>query len=926
MLDLLKAAAQVSRQTGETRFPQDILGFTLDYAMPPTLATERARIAALLEGDGFDLLAYGVEDPTLLVLQFPGLRAEQSPDYLFEVAQALRAALAIRSVTPEIEPPYCDIETGGPAPTEGVGDIVWALCSSKAATPADPHWAPKLVRAEAARTEFGVTGRGVRVAQPDTGVAEHRELDGALDLSLAWNFVEGTADPTDPLLSSMGSPGHGTATSSVVASRTARVVAGSAPGASLVPIRTVNSVIIGSGVAVAKAIDHARARGCHVVTMSLGGPLESVALRRSIARAVEAGLIVMAAAGNCVGLVTYPGWDANILCVAAVDWQKRRWKGSCHGRAVDISAPGENLYVARRLAGGAATPADLERIDNRAQGTSYAVALTAGVAALWIERHGIAAIRAEAHRRGIRVQELFRSALRQSAQRPDGWDSSDMGAGIVDARALLALPLSSIAAPAVVESANPALVEFGSRFEGSHVEAEASFVAFDWQLRRQTEAAPTLERALPARPSAALAALLDRVTPPVIAAPAVLLAPTTPPVSLEGALKRLAVGRRGQLESSGAIDRAAAIETIRTEGADSILSSVAEALSARRVRSPGKVDPDLQTRALGRMERALDRLIRPEVPHEISEAETRVVLEALVKLTGRPAIRVRGDGTEVADPLLGDWAADLVPTRARWQAMNAGVGRIDVEVAPGSWVHAGTGFLLREGFVMTNRHVLDTFAEPLPVASGQQAFLMRRRASIIFDDAAADETTRFALTAVVTAGRERIGRAVNLGRLDMAVLRLDPDNGHAPPPPAMTGAFLSVTDATLSRILVTGYPAKPGAGQAPEPGSDSYLAFWDRIGELYGDDYGVKYMSPGLVMERPGAVAGDDRHWSFTHDATTLPGNSGSAVIALQGAMPFCGLHFGGSTLTMNLAHDIASVFGGPADGVFSTAFLGAGG
>jgi serine protease len=174
----------------------------------------------------------------------------------------------------------------------------------------------------------------------------------------------------------------------------------------------------------------------------------------------------------------------------------------------------------------------------------------------------------------------------------------------------------------------------------------------------------------------------------------------------------------------------------------------------------------------------------------------------------------------------------------------------------------------------------------------------------------------------VTAGRDRIGRVVNLASLDMAVVAFEPDNGHGAPPPAIDRTVASTVDAALTKILVTGYPAKPGESQAPdEDDPATFLAFWDRIGELYGEDYGVKYMSPGLIMARPGAVAGDAKGWAFTHDATTLPGNSGSAIISLHGAMEFCGLHFGGSTLTMNLAHDIDRVFEG-GDGVFSTAFL----
>ena len=922
MLELLKGAARVAQPTGETSLPQDILSFSLEYATAPDLAAERARIADILGGDRFDLFPYSEESPDILILQFPGVAIQQSPEYLFEEAQSLAEALDIVSVTPEIEPPYQDL-LSLPPEAEGVGDFFWELCQSNAAAQTDPDWARKLIRADRAASRFGVSGSGVRVAQPDTGVAEHRELDQGVNKALGHNYLDNNDDPTDPLLPSMNSAGHGTGTSSLVTSRPTHTVTGSGFGCTLVPLRAVNSVVIGMASAVARSIDHARLNHCHVVTMSLGGPIPSPQMRRALEKAVAADLIVLAAAGNCVGIVTFPAWNANVIAVAAVNHAKQRWRGSCHGAAVDIAAPGENVYVARRTVGST----DFTDINARGQGTSFAVALTAGVASLWIERFGHGALVAEAHRRGLKLQELFRAALKQTAEVPPGWDKTDMGAGIVNAEALLDLPLNQIHTPGPQPEGNPALVAFGRDFEGTRFAAEAGFVATDWQIRQRPESVPALERALPARPSPQFARELQQEPPTDLPSPALILAPATPPVPIDDALKRLAAGRQGTLESAGGVDFDDALTRIQTEGTEPILETARARFAERASRAADRVDTAMQDEALDRMGAALDSLTRPEETPRITATETRVVLEALVKLTGRPAIRVRGDGSEVLDPLLGDWASDLVPTRNRWQRLTNAVGRIDVKLSNGEWAHAGTGFLIVDGHIMTNRHVLDTFAEPLPAPSGEQRFTMRREASIIFDPEAKDETTRYTITEVVTAGKNRIGRVVNLGSLDMAVVRIDPSNGHGPPPPAIDRETVSFTDPSLSKMLVTGYPAKPSGSSGPDAQADAqkYLAFWDRIGELYGDDYGVKYMSPGNVMTRPGAVAGDPKGWAFTHDATTMPGNSGSAIITLDARTQFCGLHFGGETLTQNLAHDIERAFA-VGDGVFSTAFLGAAG
>lgn len=922
MLVLLEAAARVGTRTESRALPPDILRFTLEYPLVPDPEAERERLEELLGGTGFDLFPYSAEDPGLLILQFADVRREQSADTLFAAADALVDALGLVSATPDVDPPYADLETRD-ATTEALGEVIWSLCRSKAPAPADPGWARRLVRADAAQAAFGVTGAGIRIGQPDTGVAEHDELDQGLDLASGYDFVADRPDPTDPLLRSMGSPGHGTGTSSLVISRPQHKVTGTAPGATLVPIRCLDSVIIGGGTAVAKAIDHAREQGCRIVTMSLGGPISGAALRRAIVRAVRADMIVMAAAGNCVGMVTYPAWDRNVIAVAGVNEHGRRWKGSCHGPEVDIAAPGENLHVARRDAvpkGHRPTPAERAKVVPDGQGTSFAVATTAGVAALWLERWGFAAVRAEARRRGNRpVQDLFRAALQATAQCPPGWDTRDMGAGIVDAHALLSLPLAEIPLDApVAPEAGPALALRGSAGDVARHATEAEFLIFDRRLRGDPGRAATLETPVAPEPSPRLARLIDLPEAgAAMPAPAAIIAPATPPVPLTDALKRLGASRGAGLESAASVSAEEALARIRTEGPDSILSAAEGVMQAQRARSD-RVDGGLQEEALKRIERALVAVTAEDAALP-DEGEHRFALEALVRLTGRPALRVTGEDLELAtDPNIGEWAGTLIPNRLRWRPKVDAVGRIDVRDHRGLWVHAGTGFLLPEGRVMTNRHVLEAFADPMPAAPGRQEFRMTRRASIIFDPEARDEATRFEITGILTAGGNRIGRTVDLGKLDAAILAVEPANGTGPLPEPIAPDYASTRPGEgVENILVVGYPARPGASQAPS-GPDEVMPFWDRVGELFGDRFGVKYISPGTLMSRPGAVAGDARGWAFSHDCTTFAGNSGSAILSLHGGMALCGLHFGGSVLTMNLAHDLGIVRA-TGDGVFDT-------
>ena len=145
-------------------------------------------------------------------------------------------------------------------------------------------------------------------------------------------------------------PGHGTATSSTVISRLLGQISGSAPEAKVVPIRCVDSVVLGiDGTPLARALLHAKRIEADVITMSLGGPFYSPSVAAAIQQAVDAGIIVCAAAGNCVQpIVVYPAWDPNVIALAGIDHNDRPWKGTSRGPKIDAAAPAENVFVARR--------------------------------------------------------------------------------------------------------------------------------------------------------------------------------------------------------------------------------------------------------------------------------------------------------------------------------------------------------------------------------------------------------------------------------------------------------------------------------------------------------------------------------------------------------------------------------------------------
>lgn len=279
-------------------------------------------------------------------------------------------------------------------------------------------------------------GEGIIIGHPDTGYLRHPEIwnDGPVNRVLAdfgFDFVDEDRDAASPEST------HGTATASIImsggdADDGAIHVSGVAPGARLIPIRVDNDVLHFRWGRARKAIEWAIRRDCHVISMSLGGPISGPSLHEAIQRAVERGIIVVAAAGNVWPFVVYPARYQEVVCVAATNERKAKWADSARGEDVDVSAPGEFVWRATRE-NGAFTVAP-------SSGTSYATAIVAGVAALWLARHERQRL---IERYGApNIAAVFKEiVMKHGVDTPPGWDTRRMGAGIINARRVLDAPL-----------------------------------------------------------------------------------------------------------------------------------------------------------------------------------------------------------------------------------------------------------------------------------------------------------------------------------------------------------------------------------------------------------------------------------------------------------------------------------------------------
>ena len=247
-------------------------------------------------------------------------------------------------------------------------------------------------------------------------------------------------------------------------------------------------------------------------------------------------------------------------------------------------------------------------------------------------------------------------------------------------------------------------------------------------------------------------------------------------------------------------------------------------------------------------------------------------LEAIVLTEGRPALLIQ-DGT-FKDPVLSVLRERLAPHRNAINAAIASVARLEL-LNHTSLRYAGTAWMLDEDIMITNRHVANLFA----YAFGGR-FLIRSNP--------AGEPVRAQVDFLEEHEREGVFEVPIVEVLhleedspftpDMALVRIRPVTGLPVPIPLSADVLAPHED-----LVVIGYPARDLRNPA---------AIMD---ELFEGIYEVKRLSPGRVS---GTSA---ESFVFTHDCTTLGGNSGSVAIR-PATGEAVGLHFSGSFLDNNFA------------------------
>jgi endonuclease G len=253
--------------------------------------------------------------------------------------------------------------------------------------------------------------------------------------------------------------------------------------------------------------------------------------------------------------------------------------------------------------------------------------------------------------------------------------------------------------------------------------------------------------------------------------------------------------------------------------------------------------------------------------------EKQIELESIVMRRQRPVLAIRDNVAKLifideADSEI--WGERLKKARPLLDRAIPAVGRIDLTGARLDWV--GTGWLVAENIIVTNRHVANEFA----ARSEGFAFKMGLNGQISADVdflQEIDNSKRLVFKLLKPLHIEEPPGP------DVAFFEIEIVSGNAKLAEPIDLATMIVNTENVATI---GYPAYDS--RIPEP---------DLMERIYGKIYNKKRLAPGGVTQIEST--------RLCHNCTTLGGNSGSVVFDLTNGQAV-GLHFSGSFLATNYA------------------------
>ena len=262
--------------------------------------------------------------------------------------------------------------------------------------------------------------------------------------------------------------------------------------------------------------------------------------------------------------------------------------------------------------------------------------------------------------------------------------------------------------------------------------------------------------------------------------------------------------------------------------------------------------------------------------NESTEDHKALLPETIVLTRGRPVLDIKqGDTIIKFDEIESEvWRTRLTDSAVLLMPGIPAVGRIELSNDPRGIRWLGTGWLIRDNIVVTNRHVAEAFAEN---SGGEFRFLpgfdgSPIRSNIDFlEEFGSDQSAEFPIFRVIHIEKK--------SGPDIAFLRIEPVHGNdLPNPVSIEGGSV----ATGDQVAVIGYPAR-----------DDFFPYPEIMDRIFGSRYDKKRLAPGLITE-----SGSQR---LFHDCSTLGGNSGGKIVSLKTGKAV-GLHFAGTLFATNHA------------------------
>ncbi len=256
------------------------------------------------------------------------------------------------------------------------------------------------------------------------------------------------------------------------------------------------------------------------------------------------------------------------------------------------------------------------------------------------------------------------------------------------------------------------------------------------------------------------------------------------------------------------------------------------------------------------------------------DLDQAVEQESIAMRRERPVLAIKNNVTQLvfidqADSEI--WGERLKKAGPLLDDAIRAVGRIDLSGGTLDWV--GTGWLIAENIIVTNRHVALKFVQRRGDGFSFSMGLTDRIAADVDFLQEIDNPNSLVFKLIKPLHVE------DAPGPDVALFEIETVSGSA----RLAKPIELATSITRTESVATiGYPAYDS--RIPEP---------DLMERIYGKTYNKKRLAPGGVTRV--------EETRFLHNCTTLGGNSGSAVFDLETGLAL-GLHFSGSFLKTNYA------------------------